>query len=110
MLWSNTCCGHPRPGEKIAAAAHRRLIEEMGFGCELIVLTSLMYNLKVSEHLFEHEYNHIFIGRFDGKPSPNLAEVADWKWMALEELRNNALKLAKRLQRLGSQVLQKECC
>jgi len=92
MLWSNTCCGHPRPEEKIAAAAHRRLIEEMGFGCELIALTSLMYNLKVSEHLFEHEYNHIFIGRFDGKPSPNLAEVVDWKWVALEELRNNVLK------------------
>lgn len=92
MLWSNTCCGHPRPEERIDAAAQRRLIEEMGFGCELTVLTSLIYNLKVGEHLFEHEYNHIFIGRFDGKPSPNLAEVADWKWMALEELRENALK------------------
>lgn len=92
MLWSNTCCGHPRPGEYVEAAAHRRLIEEMGFDCELRVIISLMYNLKVGEHLFEHEYNHIFIGRFDGKPLPNLAEVADWKWMALEELRNNTLR------------------
>jgi isopentenyl-diphosphate Delta-isomerase len=89
MLWSNTCCGHPRPGEYIETAAHRRLVEEMGFDCELSAVVSLMYNLEVGEHLFEHEYNHIFIGRFDGKPSPNLAEVADWKWVALGELRNN---------------------
>ncbi|HMF57766.1 MAG TPA: NUDIX domain-containing protein, partial [Pyrinomonadaceae bacterium] len=28
-LWSNTCCGHPRPGESTEAAAHRRLKHEM---------------------------------------------------------------------------------
>ena len=34
-LWSNTTCSHPRPGEDIADAAHRRLQEEMGFDCDL---------------------------------------------------------------------------
>jgi isopentenyldiphosphate isomerase len=32
------CCVHPRPGEALAAAAHRRLMEEMGFdrhGCTI---------------------------------------------------------------------------
>jgi len=32
-LWSNTCCGHPRPGEDTRAAAARRLREEMGLEC-----------------------------------------------------------------------------
>ena len=32
-LWTNTCCSHPRPDEPVAAAATRRLREEMGFGC-----------------------------------------------------------------------------
>lgn len=29
-LWSNTCCGHPFPGETTQHAAERRLQEEMG--------------------------------------------------------------------------------
>lgn len=34
-LWTNTCCGHPRPGERSSAAARRRLHEEMGMSCRL---------------------------------------------------------------------------
>src|ERR1700750_2478979 len=34
-LWTNACCGHPSPGETTAAAAKRRLMEEMGFTTEL---------------------------------------------------------------------------
>jgi len=34
-LWTNTCCSHPRPGESILGAAQRRLVEEMGFVCDL---------------------------------------------------------------------------
>ena len=34
-LWTNTCCSHPREGELVIDAAHRRLQEEMGFDCEL---------------------------------------------------------------------------
>ena len=34
-LWSNACCSHPRKGERTEEAAHRRLLEELGFDCEL---------------------------------------------------------------------------
>ena len=30
LLWSNTCCGHPRPNESSHDAVRRRLREEMG--------------------------------------------------------------------------------
>ena len=59
-LWSNTCCGHPRPGEAAIVAASRRLIEEMGLTCELTYVGSVYYKLAVSEQLIEHEIDHVF--------------------------------------------------
>ena len=29
-LWTNACCSHPRRGEELADAVHRRLREELG--------------------------------------------------------------------------------
>lgn len=80
-LWSNTCCSHPRPGESTARAAQRRLFEEMGFHCPLEVAFSFVYRADVGGGLMEHEYDHVFIGRFDGSPAPDPAEVDDWRWI-----------------------------
>ena len=44
-LWTNTCDGHPRPGETTAAAAHRRLAEEMGFDCALDEAFAFVFQL-----------------------------------------------------------------
>jgi isopentenyl-diphosphate delta-isomerase len=80
-LWSNTCCTHPRPGEPTEAAAHRRLREEMGFGCALAEHFSFTYRIALDNNLIEHEYDHVFTGRYDGDPSPNAEEVAGWRWV-----------------------------
>ena len=85
-LWSNTCCGHPRPGESSQDAAHRRLTEEMGFDCELREVFSFIYHAKLDETFFEHEFDHVFIGRFDDAPVPNPEEVRDWKWISIPDL------------------------
>ena len=74
-LWTNTCCSHPRPGEPIEKAAHRRLKEEMGFDCEIKEIFSFTYRVKFDNNLFENEYDHAFLGKFDGKPMPNSKEV-----------------------------------
>ena len=85
-LWSNTCCGHPRPGETIEKAARRRLSEEMGFDSELRELFNFVYDAKLEDGLTENEYDHVLIGHFDGVPKANSIEVADWKWMDLATL------------------------
>lgn len=84
-LWTNTCCGHPRPGEETGPAAERRLHEEMGFQCALQPVGTFVYRAQLGA-LVEHEFDHVFTGQFDGSPSPDPAEVADWRWVALEEL------------------------
>ena len=87
-LWSNTCCGHPRPGEPTADAARRRLAEEMGVACALLPASRLTYFVDVGGGLIEHELNHVFVGEFDGVPHPNIQEVAHWVWADRNRLRN----------------------
>lgn len=88
-LWSNTCCSHPLPNETIEKAARRRLKEEMGFDCKLKEIFSFVYKVKFENNLFEHEYDHVFIGKFDGKPMPNPMEAEDWKWIDVKELKKD---------------------
>ena len=85
-LWSNTCCGHPRPGEATGAAAHRRLREEMGFDCPLRPLLRFVYKRDLANGLIEHELDQVFVGQFDGTPVPNPHEVDDWRWVDLDVL------------------------
>lgn len=87
LLWSNTCCSHPRPGEATSAAAHRRLREEMGFDCRLRTIGSFVYRADVGGGLVEHEYDHLLLGRWNGAPTPAPEEVGDWRWVGLPALR-----------------------
>ena len=85
--WSNTCCGHPRPGETTVMASRRRLREEMGFDSDLSELFAFVYRANLEDGLIENEYDHVLIGSFEGLPKPNPTEVAKWKWMDLATLR-----------------------
>jgi len=78
-LWSNTCCGHPRPGEDVLAAAHRRLAEEMGFDCPLTHRFSFTYRADLDQGLVEHEFDHVFDGRYPDPPEPDPTEVGEWR-------------------------------
>lgn len=85
-LWTNTCCSHPRPGEDVDAAARRRLREEMGFDCEMEPAFSFVYRADVGQGLTEHEFDHVFLGRWDGEPNPEPGEVDGWRWASPEAI------------------------
>jgi isopentenyl-diphosphate delta-isomerase len=91
-LWTNTCCSHPRAGEELGEAVHRRLKEEMGFDCSLKEVFSFIYKVKFDNGLYEHELDHVFIGRYEGKPLSNPEEYEDWKWVSLKELKKDIQK------------------
>jgi isopentenyl-diphosphate Delta-isomerase len=82
-LWTNTCCGHPRPDEITADAAKRRLQEEMGFTTHITEAFSFRYEAALDNGLIENEYDHVFLGAYDGPVTPNADEASDWKYMPL---------------------------
>lgn len=86
-LWSNTCCSHPRPGEANEAAATRRLREEMGLQGSLKHRFAFIYQVELEKGLSEHEYDHVFVGYSDTEPRINPEEVMAYRWIGLEELR-----------------------
>ncbi|MCG8405044.1 MAG: isopentenyl-diphosphate Delta-isomerase [Phycisphaerales bacterium] len=89
-LWSNTCCGHPRPDESLDAAAKRRLREEFGFETDLQEQFAFIYEAHdAASGLTEHEFLHVFVGRFDGKPSPTRSEIDAWRWTGLKDIRRD---------------------
>lgn len=85
-LWSNTCCSHPLPHEATEDAAERRLIEEMGMQVSLRFIFSFVYKAKLENDLTEHEFDHVFWGVSDHEPIINTTEVANFRYINVQEL------------------------
>ncbi len=85
-LWTNACCSHPQPGESTSAAAHRRLKEELGFDTEIDFAFSFMYKTDFDNGLTEHEFDHVFIGTYDGPIFPNKNEVKEYCFMSVDAI------------------------
>jgi isopentenyl-diphosphate delta-isomerase, type 1 len=86
-LWTNTCCSHPREGETNIQAGERRLWEEMGLRIPLKELFSFIYKADFDNGLTEHEYDYVLVGCSDDIPVVNPKEVASWKWLPLEAIK-----------------------
>jgi len=91
LLWTNTCCSHQRDGETNIQAGNRRLYEEMGFNTDLKELFHFIYKAPFDNGLTEHELDHVMIGYYDGEPEINTEEVEAWKWMKIEDVKNDML-------------------
>lgn len=79
-LWTNTCCSHPRVGEELEEAIHRRLVEEMGFDCALEKALTFIYRAELDRGLTEHEYDHLYVGTYDGPLTPSPEEADGYAW------------------------------
>ncbi len=91
LLWTNTCCSHQREGETNIQAGNRRLFEEMGFNTDLKELFHFIYKAPFDNGLTEHELDHVMIGYYNGVPEINTEEVEAWKWMKIDNVKEDML-------------------
>jgi isopentenyl-diphosphate delta-isomerase len=85
-LWANSCCGHPRPGERTLAAARRRLREELGADAALRFAFRARYRTALPNGLIENEIVHVYFGAAPGAFAPNPDEVATLRHLQPAEL------------------------
>ena len=90
-LWTNTCCSHQRDGESNIDAGKRRLEEEMGFSCSLEEVFWFVYKASFENGLTEHELDHVMVGYYQEDPEINKEEVASFRWMPLEDVKDDIL-------------------
>ena len=88
-LWSNACCSHPRPGEETAAAAQRRLSEELGFTVDLEKVFDFVYRINLENGLIEHEFDHVFAGVYNSEVIFNYEEVQAVTFRDLASIRED---------------------
>jgi isopentenyl-diphosphate delta-isomerase len=86
LVWSNSCCGHPRLGESSVDAARRRLAFELGIMQAEIVEVLLDYRYR-AEHrgVVENETCPVMVAFTDERPVPNADEVESVRWVDWEE-------------------------
>ena len=88
-LWTNACCSHPYEGQEILHAAKQRLFEEMGFTTTIQKAFHFKYKASFENGLTENEFDHVFVGLYNGKIKPDANEVEDYCYMAVEVVRRD---------------------
>ena len=93
--WTNSCCGHPAPGEEVEDAVRRRLRQELGLEVEGLrpVLPDFRYRAVMPDGVVENEVCPVFVARCTdpGSVAPDPDEVAEHEWVDWATFRADAL-------------------
>jgi len=92
-VWTNSCCGHPAPGEPITEAVVRRTEQELGLELRdvTLVLPTFRYRAVAENGVVENELCPVFVATASGDPDPNPTEVEAWQWLAWGPFRDDVL-------------------
>jgi len=84
--WSNSCCSHPRAGEAMEEAVHRRLAQELGIASELEFVYKFAYQARYGEAGSENELCWVYAGITTEPVQANETEVAEWRFVEPDAL------------------------
>jgi isopentenyl-diphosphate delta-isomerase len=92
-VWTNSCCGHPAPGEDIEDAVRRRVRQELGVRVEelRLVLPRFRYRAVMADGVVENELCPVFVATTADEVRPDPAEVAGQVWESWPDLRRGVL-------------------
>ncbi|MFF5205209.1 isopentenyl-diphosphate Delta-isomerase [Streptosporangium sp. NPDC000396] len=92
-VWTNSCCGHPLPGEPLPRAVTRRLSYELGLRAEEadLLLPNFSYRAVMDNGIVERELCPVYrvVAGADAVPNPD--EVEDTRWMPWKEFADEVL-------------------
>jgi isopentenyl-diphosphate delta-isomerase len=86
LFWSNSCCSHPRWGEGLDDAAHRRVREELGVEVGLQRVFRFVYRAAFGASGSEHEACSVYIGRLSRDVAADEGEIAELRFASAEEV------------------------
>ena len=84
--WSNSCCSHPRAGEKMDDAAQRRLADELGMTATLEFIYKFSYQADFGELGAENELCWVYVGQATSEVQANTSEISNWRWVTPQAL------------------------
>jgi isopentenyl-diphosphate delta-isomerase len=88
-LWSNSCCGHPRPGEELVNAGRRRVREELGLDVTLKEAGVLRYSAyDTASGLYEEEIDRVLVGTDTRGVRPDPREVCEFAYLDFGAIRS----------------------
>lgn len=96
LFWANSCCSHPRRGETMDAAAHRRTTEELSVSPKLQFMYKFTYQASYGEAGSEHELCSVYVGHVTNPVEVNHNEVAATLFMPPEVLDEELVTHASR--------------
>jgi len=85
-FWSNSCCSHPRDGESVDVAVHRRIEDELHTRSDLTFVYKFIYQASFGDAGAEHEFCHVYLGRLNEEPVANETEIADLRYVSGQDL------------------------
>jgi isopentenyl-diphosphate delta-isomerase len=91
-VWTNSCCGHPAPGEALDDAVRRRVEQELGTTVTdlRLVLPRFRYRAE-QDGVVENEMCPVFVGTAEGDVRADPDEVGATRWEPWAEFRRGVL-------------------